>query len=57
MNFPQFVSLLIFVGILIWFAYRYIPMNKEIRKVLPLVLAVTITFGVAIYFDVFNFGG
>jgi len=55
MNFQQFVLFLMVVGILMWFVYKYIPMNREIRKVLTIVLAVTIAFGIAIFFDVFNF--
>ena len=55
MNFSQFASLLVVVGILVWLVYKCIPMNRDIRKVLTIVLAVTIAFGITTYFDVFNF--
>lgn len=55
MNFAQFVSFIMFVGILMWFVYKHIPMNRQIRKILTVVLAVSIGLGTAIFFDMFNF--
>ena len=55
MNLPQFISLLIAVGLLIWFVYKYIPMNREVRRVLTIVLTVAIAYGIAVFFDVLDF--
>lgn len=55
MNFLQFVLFSTVVWILMWFVYEDIPMNREIRKILTIVLTVTIAFWVANFFDVFNF--
>lgn len=55
MDLVQFVSFLMVVVILMWFVYKYIPMNRKIRQVLTIVLAVIVALWIANFFDVFNF--
>lgn len=55
MDIVQFVLILMVIGFLMWLFHKYIPVTKEIRRALTIVLAVIIALWFANFFDMFDF--
>ena len=54
MDLVQFVLILMVIGFLMWVFHKYIPVTKETRRVLTIVLAVIIALWFANFFDMFD---
>ncbi len=55
MNLVPFLLFLTLVGMLMWFVHKYIPVGREIRRVLTIALAVIVLLWIAHVFDMFDF--